>query len=266
MQILSSAQNPQIKELVRLQTSRRERRERGLFVLEGARISMEAADSGVVIEKFFFSPKGAQRYPQVVAHLTEVAGEIYQISDQLAQKIGDSVNPQGIFCLCRCLDNLFTADKIKGDGHYLAVYGLQDPGNLGTIIRSCDAFGADGLILSEDCPDLYSPKVLRSSMGGFFRLPVYLTADMGRTVGILREGGIPVYAAALSPDSSSVLQTDLSGGACVMIGNEGSGLPQEMIDCCSGSLIIPMTPQAESLNAAVAASVILWEMFRGGQH
>ena len=262
MQYLSSAQNPLIKELCKLQSSRRERTERGLFVLEGLRVSQEAADSGVAIETLFVTQRALEHSPEAVEIIGQKAGARYRISPELARKIADSSTPQGIFCLCRRLDNHLTADKIRKDGHYLAAYSLQDPGNLGTIIRSCEAFGADGLILSSDCPDIYSPKVLRSAMGGIFRLPIYLTDHIDQTVAQLQGKGVPVYGAALTRDARPIGTADFSGGCCVMVGNEGSGLPREMIDRCDGSLIIPMGPHTESLNASVAASIFLWEMFR----
>jgi len=146
MQQLTSLQNPNIKALQKLQSSKKERTEQGLFVAEGVRLAGEAATSGLVIEKLFCTSKALERYPEELLLLEQKAKESWLITEEIAKKIGDSVSPQGVFCLVRTLDNTATAVKIGNTGRLLLANHLQDPGNLGTIIRSCEAFGADGLI------------------------------------------------------------------------------------------------------------------------
>ena len=137
---------------------------------------------------------------------------------------------------------------------------LQDPGNLGTIIRGAEAFGVTALVLGPGCPDCFSPKVLRSTMGSLFRQPVFHTGDLPGSIRRMGEEGFAVYAAMLDPAARTVQQLPKSGGLGVVIGTEGRGVSPEVAAACAGSVYIPMAPAIESLNAAAAASVLMWEM------
>ena len=139
---------------------------------------------------------------------------------------------------------------------------LQDPGNLGAVIRSAAAFGADTLILSDDCADLYHPRTLRSAMGNAFRLKAYTVSDVVGTVECLREEGRRVYAAELREGAVSVEDVSFQRNDVLVIGNEGHGIPGEVSSACSGSVYIPIRDGVESLNAAVAAAVLMWEICR----
>lgn len=145
-------------------------------------------------------------------------------------------------------------------GRYLILDGVQDPGNVGTIWRAADAFGAEGLILCSGCADPWNPKTVRATMGAVFRLPVYECALEAAAEGLGR-AGLPLYATALREDTEDVRRVDLGRGA-VIIGSEGRGVSRALLERCQGTLKIPMSSRCESLNAAVAAAVILWEMGR----
>ena len=138
--------------------------------------------------------------------------------------------------------------------------GVQDPGNLGTVWRTADAFGADGLVLVHSCADPWSPKTVRATMGACFRLPVW-EADLHALQARLDEGGVPLYATALREDTEDLRAQDLRRCA-VVIGSEGRGVSEETLALCGKTLKIPMRTRCESLNAAVAAAVVLWEMAR----
>ena len=188
--------------------------------------------------------------------------QFLRISHSVAQKLAQSVSTQGVFGVFRMLDNEATDVKIDCNGKFLLLSSLQDPGNIGTILRTAAAFGVDGVILSNDCPDLYSLKVLRASMGGIFKVPIHVTQDMSGYIQKLRGLGIPVYAAALDDRAVSICEVSLKKGCAVIIGNEGNGISEEVIEQCSQTIIIPMKPDSESLNAAMAAGIVLWEMNR----
>ncbi|MBC8569251.1 TrmH family RNA methyltransferase [Zongyangia hominis] len=262
MQVLESRDNPVIKRLCRLMQKKSARREQGLFVAEGVRLCREAALSGVVIEQAFFTREAAEKYPEDINFLISQSKGAAEISPAAARKISDTPSPQGVFCLCALLDNEKTLATINSDGKYLALCSLQDPGNIGTIVRTAEAFGVDGLILTGDCPDIYSPKVLRSTMGSAFRLPIAVTGDLFSVIARMREAGVAVYGAALTDRSVPITGLDFSRGAMTLIGNEGSGLPPDLLAACDQTVRIPMKGRAESLNAAVAAAVALWEMTR----
>jgi TrmH family RNA methyltransferase len=150
-------------------------------------------------------------------------------------------------------------ERLTGE-RYLILDGLQDPGNVGTIWRTADALGADGVLLVHDCADPFAPKTIRATMGACFRLPVYEVAAEALP-GLLERSGLPLYATALREDTVDVSQADLSRAA-VIIGSEGRGVSAQLLEQSRQTLKIPMRVRCESLNAAVAATVVLWEMCR----
>ena len=153
-------------------------------------------------------------------------------------------------------------ERLTGD-RWLILDGLQDPGNVGTIWRTADALGADGLVLVNHCADPFSPKTVRATMGACFRLPVY-EAEAEALPGLLERSGLPLYATALREDTADIRTAQLSRCA-VVIGSEGRGVSQELLELSKKTVKIPMRERCESLNAAVAAAVILWEMGRGSR-
>jgi TrmH family RNA methyltransferase len=159
-----------------------------------------------------------------------------------------------------CKGKNLTLPAALSGARYLVLDGVQDPGNVGTIWRSADAFGADGLILCSGCADPLGPKTVRATMGAVFRLPVY-ECEMERLAAALKERSIPLYATALRSDTEDLRKVKLDRAA-VVIGSEGRGVSEETLALCEKTLKIPMTERCESLNAAVAASVVLWEMAR----
>lgn len=262
MERLTSRENEQIKFLSRLMRSKRERHAAGMFVAEGARLCAEALENRVEVLKAYLVPGALERYPQFARALTKTPCDCVEITPELSNRLSDTDTPQGVFCLCRMLDNGPHTVKIDTDGQYLALCGLQDPGNVGTIIRTAEAMGLTGLILAGSCPDIYSPKVLRSTMGSVFRLPIRVAGDEAFLLQEARAAGVKSYAAALHRQACLLPGTGLGPGSLVLIGNEGNGLPDAVVQACDAPLMIQMPGRAESLNAAMAAGIIVWEMAR----
>lgn len=263
VQSISSPQNPKIKELVRLSSQKRERGLSGLFVVESAKLIEEAALAGIVIRELFYTPEAAEKYARLLAPAREAAGQLVEITRPVAQRLAASQTTQGAFALCELPPPRLSPEALSPSGRYLLLSSLQDPGNVGAAVRSALAFGCDGLILSADCPDVYSPKVLRAAMGGVFRLPLCVVPDMACCIAQLRHRGIRVLGAALDRSALTCSQAGLDrDGVAVVVGNEGSGLSSEVLAACDSSVFIPISQQAESLNASVAASIFLWEMRR----
>ncbi len=256
---LSSKDNPKLKSAAKLVRSKKERQQQAAFLAEGLRLCQDALQSGLAPKRVFVTQAMQQR-PEC-RELLERSPENYCITEEMAAKLSDTQTPQGIFCVFPILDNCAQLDTIKKN-RIVVLSSLQDPGNIGTIIRTAEAFGVDLILLSSDCPDLYAPKTLRATMGGVFRLPVQVTDHLCESIAALRQSGMQVYAAALHRDSIPITEVDFSRPSAVVIGNEGSGLREEVIAACTAPMVIPMAGRAESLNAAAAATVAIWEMCR----
>jgi TrmH family RNA methyltransferase len=259
MPAITSRENQTIKLIRRLLSSRKYRCESGLFVVEGVRLAAEAAAEKIAVKILLCTPQGQCRLGEEYAALLAAAEQCLVIDEALARYISDTQSPQGVFAVCTGMPTARALPE-KTPGGCLVLASLQDPGNVGTILRSADAFGLSMVIMSSDCPDVSSPKVLRASMGAAFRVPVAI-ADPTEAVEHLKNKKIPVYAAALGNESASIGDVSLCGSA-VVIGNEGSGLPQKLLSQCERPIMIPIAPGCESLNAAMAATVFCYEMSR----
>ena len=256
---VTSKDNNSLKEYRKLCGSRKYRIQSGKFVLEGVRLICDYAKSGGAITDLMVTEQGLERMGGELPK----AQRTLLITDQLAASIAQTDTPQGIFAVCEgrlCKEGL-PANTEKGA---LMLCSLQDPGNIGTILRSAEAFGLSAVIMTADCPDAASPKVLRASMGAAARLDIYVVTDAETAVKELREDGKTVYAAALGSKSVAVNTVSLNG-AIVAIGNEGSGLSDSVADACDKRVILPISEHSESLNAAMAATVFAWELCRACQ-
>ena len=252
--------NALVKEMRRA-FSRAELTEAGDCAIEGVRILEEAIRSGLRFHAVFFSESAeghAKRLlPQIGAHV-----ETAVLPDKLFASVVPSETPQGVAGLVRYKQSSFE-DLIErvSVGPLVVVAGLQDPGNLGTILRSAEAFGAAGVILGEGTVSPFNSKVVRGSAGSIFRLPV-LRTKLGEVLPRLREKGVRLVATS-SHKGVSLPQANLAGPVAVLIGGEGAGVPRDWIAKADELIAIPHAAQVESLNAGVAASIVLYEIARG---
>ncbi len=260
MERITSKDNVKFKNLSLLMASKKERTTQGVFVAEGLRLVEDAVNSGLVPVSVFATENFASKYPEKFSKISKDCEKIYLITDALAQKISDTKTPQGIFAVLTALDKNLNLDKIYNNGHFIFIVSLQDPGNVGTIIRTAEAMGLDGVIMTSDSPDVFSPKVLRSTMGSAFRIPIAVCDNVIETIELLHKNGFTTYAAALDENSVKLGDFRFPEKSVVLIGNEANGLKSEVVDCCRQTLMIPMKGNAESLNAASAANMIMWVM------
>ena len=260
---ITSRENKIIKSAVKISSSSKERKEKRLFFIEGLRLSLDALQSNIYIEKFFYTKKAKEKWQESIALLKNSACQSYIIDEGISSYLSDTKTPQGVFCICRALDKQFDLDKIGNRRLIIALENIQDPSNMGSIIRTAEALGINALMLSNDCCDIYSPKVLRGSMGGVFRMDFFKVDFFKDTICKLNHMGIKTYASVPSDSAEKITKISFSSSpSLVAIGNEGNGLKKETIDVCSQKITIPMLGRAESLNASVAASIIMWEMTR----
>lgn len=251
MELITSRKNPLIARLRKLSASRSERREQGLFLCDGTKLLAEAVAWAADIETLVLTQ--GSPVPPVRDNC-----RVVEVPEDVMRSISPMDAPQGALFLCG-MPRTDPPEKLSGR-RYLVLDGLQDPGNVGTVWRTADAFGADGVFLLPGCADPFSPKTVRATMGAVFRLPLWET-DLDTLRALLAEANIPLYATALRQDTVDVRQADLSRAA-VVIGSEGGGVSGAVLESSEKTLRIPMTDRCESLNAAAAAAVVLWEMFR----
>lgn len=260
MLFLKSKDNINIKNAVKLKKSAKYRRETGYFIAEGVRLCMDALYSNTVIDTFFVTENALKKYSCEYNKLSEYADKTFVVSPSLFLSISDTDTPQGFLCIIKVLDKTSQFDTIKNSDKFLALDNLQDPNNLGTILRTAEAFNISGVILSKDCCDIYSPKVVRGSMGAIFRLPFLICDTLSNF--LTNNPRLTSYAAVVSPDADKVTDIDFISPCVVAVGNEGNGLKSDTIEKCSNCVTIPMKGRAESLNASIAASILIWEMMK----
>lgn len=255
MESIQSKDNSRVKEYAKLASSRKYREETGRFVLEGEKLFGEALRSGVEVERVFVTAEFRAAHPELEGTLEGLSA--FEVGGAAEGRMSLSQSPQGLYAVCKKLDKPENLAKIDCNGSYIALWDLQDPGNVGTILRGADAMGLSGVILSENCCDLYNLKTIRAAMGSLFRVPVWC-ADLAA---FLKGCGLRSYAAVVDPGVLPVGKADFRGAVAV-IGNEGNGLSPEQAAACSERMTIPMAGNAESLNAAMAATILMWEMAR----
>ena len=182
------------------------------------------------------------------------------LSEDVFSRIADTKTPQGILCVVKRVSSSIE-EMFRENGIWLLLEDIQDPGNLGTIIRTAEGAGAAGIFLSSGCVDIFSPKVVRSTMGSIFRVPFVKDCDLKETVRFLKEKSVTVYAAGIR-DALLYDEAEYREGAAILIGNEGNGLTDETCENADYKVIIPMSHEVDSLNAAAASAVAFWELMK----
>ena len=248
MERIASRKDPRLRRFRRLGREREFRAGTGEFLCDGEKLLTEALLNGAEVTAVLYREKRPGQ-PPANAEAYTAADEIFDFASPLVN------SPGPLFTV-----KMHTISPEKTPERVMVLENVQDPGNVGTVLRTAAALGTDLVVLTGDCADLYNPKTVRAAMGALFRQPVaeLSLAALGSS---LREWGLPLYGAALSPDSADVRTVPL-GRAAVAVGNEGGGLSGALLEICDKRIIIPMTPGSESLNAAVAAAVLMWEMAR----
>lgn len=266
-QTLSSRQNPLVKFVCGL-ADKKKRTESGLFRFDGIKLLGEAVDARLEIKYIIYREAPLSVTSELI---NKALGEglvnecdIVPVTVSVFEKISEERSPEGVITVAKMPTKLHASvgpNVLSKEERILIAESLRDPGNLGTVIRSAYALGIDRLILTDDCADIYNPRTLRAAMGAAFKLPTLTVAvgELPAYIGSLRENGRKVLATALSEGARDISDVKLCRGDCFVIGNEGHGLSDECVSACTASVIIPMREGAESLNAAAAAAICIWE-------
>ena len=262
--MITSSANSRVKQVIQWQTKAKERKKAGVFLTEGFKMYEEAPlesilEVYVAESALAFLEKMDAKVEKTAEKLKKTGYEV--VADSLFKKMADTQTPQGILCVVKQPEYRLE-EILKQDRPLLMILeNLQDPGNLGTIIRTGEGAGVTGVIMTAKTVDIFNPKVIRATMGSVFRVPFLYVEDMEDTLKKLKEKGIRTYAAHLAGreyyDSFS-----FTGGTAFLIGNEGNGLEKKTADLADSYLKIPMEGKVESLNAAIAASLLMYEAQR----
>lgn len=258
--MISSESNGQIKELVKLQKQARFRKKRAVFVVEGLKMVQEAARYGK-LQKIYLSEDLYEEVEKKDLFDLLAVYDYEIISDTVFQKVSDTITPQGVLGLVSIPQYSMKEILQSQKPYYLLLDDIRDPGNLGTMIRTAEGAGMSAVILSHGSVDLFNPKVVRSTMGSIFRMPYCYVESLPETIRQIRNQGCRVYATAME-GSVAYDEPDYTTGAAVVIGNEANGISDAVFHEMPINIRIPMEGHLESLNAAISAAVIMYEIHR----
>lgn len=251
--MITSATNSRVKRIVALGQKAKFRREEDCFLVEGSKMFLEAPKSWV--KEVYIS----ESFLAKCSFREELQSYCYEVvSDDVFQKMSDTKTPQGILSVLQCPHYEMEQLLAKANPFLIILENLQDPGNLGTILRTGEGAGIDGVIMTKETADLFNPKVIRATMGSIYRMPYVYVDDILESIKELKKRDIAVYAAHLD-DSVCYDVPDYKKGTAFLIGNEGNGLKKETADSATQYIKIPMHGQVESLNAAIATSILMYE-------
>lgn len=259
--MITSSSNVQVKTIEKLMKSSRERAKQKLYVCEGIKMFLEIMQKKDCLVKAYFS----ESFLNEAVYGEKIEGRIpvpYEIlSDSVFRQTAETKTPQGVLGLVRQPEYRYE-DLTDGDNaNLLVLEDVNDPGNLGTIVRTAEGAGVTGIILSRGSVDIFSPKVIRATMGAIDRVPFLYTDDFAGTLKRLKESGVSLYAAHLS-GSVCYDEPDYRGASAILIGNEANGLTEEAAALADRCIRIPMEGAVESLNAGVAAAILMYEVYR----
>jgi TrmH family RNA methyltransferase len=259
---ITSKDNKLIREVKSLH-QKKNRVSLGKFFIEGIKMVKEAIDHKQKIESVLVCQDVLQRVnggPELLSQLDALNEQIVFVNETIIKYITDAQTPQGVIAVVSKREN-GTSSDFKQQGVYLLLDSIQDPGNMGTIIRTADAAGVSGIFLSKGCCDLYSPKTLRSTMGSIFRVKIYDNQDLIDISKKMQKNGIKIVATTIAAKQNHY-EVEYDSQVGVIIGNEANGITQELIDIADYKVKIPMVGNIESLNASVAAGILLFEILR----
>lgn len=268
--MITAASNQRVKNLTALVQKAKERKRQDVFIVEGSKMFLEADDKKIkevyLSQTFYEKVNGplakegeGKNQRALLAKLEETGYEV--LADPLFKKVSDTQTPQGILSVVE--QNHYSIEEMlkRENPLFLILEDIQDPGNLGTMFRTAEAAGASGIVMSRGTVDIYNPKTIRSTMGSVYRIPFCYEENLTEVIRRLKEQGVCTYSAHLKGEKAHY-ELDFRGPAAFLIGNEGKGLREETAKEADTYLKIPMQGQVESLNAAAAASVLLYEAAR----
>jgi TrmH family RNA methyltransferase len=255
-----------LKEITKLKT-KKGRKTQGRFLIEGMRLCEEMANSNWETESVLFTSsfKNSSNGKKLLQKFERGNVKTIPVKPEEIKKLSDTVTPQGIIAVIKIKEFSLNELWSEASNIILALDAIRDPGNVGTLIRTAAAFGIDGVILSSDTVELYNPKVVRSTMGSIFHLPIYDEVDLEKTIPQLKKRNFKIYGTDVR-EGKDLEELDCSGKICLVIGSEAEGLNKSLLDLSDEIIRIPIFGRAESLNASVAGGILLYEITKTKRH
>lgn len=263
LDIIKSRQNINIKEYIKLRDGKKYRIAKKSFCIEGEKIFLEAISNKVDISKMYISKKFWKNIEKSIgleSIINSLGCKKYIINEEIKNYLMNTGVSSDIFCVCKKLDKQLSVDTIYSKKNFLFLCDLQNPGNMGNIIRTAEAFSIDGIIINNNCCDIYNPKTVKASMGSLFKVDIYPVEDEKSMTMLLKEKGFLTYATVLKDYDCSLAGFKFGSKNVIYFGNEGNGLASDIIDLCDRKLTIDMSSSIDSLNVSIASSVVMWEI------
>ncbi len=254
---ITSRKNPKIIKACSLEDKKRRDRE-GLFAMEGEKLILEALTENIRITELYFTEKAMNNRSDILEKAYDKGAKLHLVTAEVYEKLTYEKASQGFFAVAEKFDIPYLSEKTDTSCGMIVLESVRDPSNVGAILRSCAALGCPDILLTDDCADVFGYKTLRAAMGAIFKTRLCRTRDIAESISQLQKSG-KVYAAALTDSAKSIADITFDVGDSIIIGNEGHGVSDKVLDNCTGSIIIPMQCGSESLNASVAAAILIWE-------
>lgn len=258
---ITSRKNRRIIEACAL-ADKKARDKSGIFAVEGIKLFEELLLEKVTLCEVYYTENAYKRFSEII-NKAEGKCELFEVTDEVYDKLSFEKHPEGIFAVAKKTPVYNNVSETPGDGGFLILDGVQNPSNVGTVIRTAAALGISRILLGEGCADIFGHKTLRAAMGTLFKVNVCVTGDICTEIEKLKANGMSVYGAALDETSVDIRDISFKKDDCIVLGNEGKGISEKVLSLCDKKVIIPMRQGTESLNAAAAAAVLMWEKQKG---
>ena len=260
-EMITSRQNRRIIDAHAL-ADKKARDKTGLFAVEGIKLLNELISENVKLSEVYYTKGAYARFHETIDSVQNLCA-VFEVTDEVYEKLSFEKTPEGIFTVAQKTEIFDDVLETPGKGGFVILDGVQNPSNVGTVIRTAAALGVSKILLGEGCADVFGPKTLRACMGTLFKVNICVTSDICSQIRKIKDMGNKIYGAALDDSSVDVRTVSFEKDDCIILGNEGNGISKRVLDLCDKKIIIPMQQNAESLNAAAAAAVLIWEKQKG---
>lgn len=257
-EFITSRKNARIVSVCAL-SDKKSRDRQGLFITEGIKLLRELLDENIKIRELFFTGRAKEKYQSEILCAVSCGTCAFEVTDEVYSKMSSEKNPEGILAAAEKFSVFDSVCDMPQEKGFVVLDAVQNPSNVGTVIRTASALGVSNIVLGAGCADIFGSKTVRAAMGALFKVNICVADDLSEQIKMLKENGVRVFGAALCPDSKAITEISFLPSDAIVLGNEGNGISQEILSLCTQKVIIPMHLGTESLNAASAATIFIWE-------